>query len=343
MTGAPRLSGLERARAYVSKIPGAIEGNRGDCQTLAVANALLWDFALGPSEALAILREYNARCSPPWTEAELVRKLQSAERQPHCKPRGSLLGATPQPWQTAERKRQASSSPKTQVDPATVAENYLRGFRCGEVDLWEASPVRPPDDWTLDAIALLESLYLPGEQINFVTAFKLVTKKDGTTKANPDGYGTTTERNDLIARLREHGTPRSDAGGWIRMNPLDGAGVDDDNVTAFRFALIESDVLPLDLLMPLLARLPLPTAAILTSGGRSLHSWVRVDCATIEDHRQTVAKMLALLSKFGVDTGNKNPSRLSRLPGVIRGIGAEGDGRQRLLYLNPLPIQKAIL
>jgi len=34
---------------------------------------------------------------------------------------------------------------------------------------------------------------------------------------------------------------------------------------------------------------------------------------------------------------------LSRLPGVQRHIGATGDGRQRLLYLNPTPEQKAIL
>ena len=94
----PQFIAFERARAYVSKIPGAIEGNKGDCQTLAIANVLLWDLALSPSEALVILREYNARCSPPWTEAELIRKLQSAEKQPHSKPRGNLLGEKSSDW-----------------------------------------------------------------------------------------------------------------------------------------------------------------------------------------------------------------------------------------------------
>jgi len=335
------LTTFDRARAYVAKIPGAVEGNHGDCQTLDVANVLVWDFALSPSEALTLLREFNSRCSPPWTEAELVRKLQSAEKQPHAKPRGNLLSES---WQSAEWRTPNKKQPeRPQIDPVTRVENYLRGFRCDEVKLWEPSPIRPPDDWTRDSIALLESLYLPGEKINFVTAFKLATKNDGTTKANPDGYGTTVERNELIARFREHGTPQSNAGGWLRMNPLDGNGTNDANVTAFRFALIECDSIPLELQMPLLAKLPLPTAAILTSGGRSLHSWVKVDCTTAEDYRQTVARMLALLAKFGVDTTNKNPSRLSRLPGVVRHIGAAGDGRQRLLYLNPAPTQKAIL
>jgi regulatory protein RepA len=136
--------------------------------------------------------------------------------------------------------------------------------------------------------------------------------------------------------------PASEAGGWLRMNPTDGNGVEDTNVTAFRFALLESDKLPLDLLLALFAKLPLPIAAIISSAGRSFHAWVRVDADTLNEYRDTVEKMISLLARFGVDTGNKNPSRLSRLPGVIRRIGSEGDGRQRLLYLNPKPVQRAI-
>ena len=126
------------------------------------------------------------------------------------------------------------------------------------------------------------------------------------------------------------------------MNPLDGQGVADVNVTAFRFALIECDAIPFELQLPLLAKLPLPVAAILTSGGRSVHAWVRMDA---ERGRipANVSRMLALLAKFGVDGKNKNPARLSRLPGVVRQTGAHGDGQQRLFYLNPQPKQKAIL
>jgi regulatory protein RepA len=132
--------------------------------------------------------------------------------------------------------------------------------------------------------------------------------------------------------------PRSEAGGWLRMNPLDGLGVADANVTAFRFALIECDGIPFELQMPLLAKLPLPIAVILGSGGRSLHAWVKIDASNADEFRRDVARMLALLAKLGVDT-----ARLSRLPGVVRRIGADGDGRQRLFYLNPQPKQKAIL
>ncbi|MBI2925552.1 MAG: hypothetical protein HYY24_07600 [Verrucomicrobia bacterium] len=335
------LSVVDRARAYVAAIPGAVSGASGHNQTFSVACALVHGFALPKYEALALLREYNQRCQPPWTERELQHKIKSALLACHAKPRGHLLGAAGlafdrNAFSTLPRPKEA---PPVKIDPTTATENFLKGFRCGEVDLWEASAIRPPDDWTKDALALLAFLFEPGELVNFVSAFVL--DRDG--RAKPKGRGETVERDALLAHWRNGGMPRTDAGGWLRMNPMDGQGVADANVTVFRFALIECDAVPLDLQMPLLAKLPLPIAAILTSGGRSLHAWVKVDADSLDDYRQTVARLLTLLAKFGVDGKNKNPSRLSRLPGVVRRIGADGDGRQRLLYLNPEPEQRAIL
>jgi hypothetical protein len=62
----------------------------------------------------------------------------------------------------------------------------------------------------------------------------------------------------------------------------------------------------------------------------------------MSEYRTKVARMLELLARFGVDGKNKNPSRLSRLPGARREIGAADDGVQRLLYLNPRPQEKAL-
>lgn len=321
----PTTTSVDRARAYVAAIPSAVAGDSGHNQTFAVACKLV-QFGLTPAEAWPLLAEYNQRCEPPWSESELRHKLVDAFRRASG---GSGSVGARSPSRIA-RPRAAK------IDPTTATENFLHGFRCDEVDLWEASPVHPPDDWTKDALAVLGSLYRPGEQINFVTGFRL----DGE-KARPSGIGETVERDALIARWQDQ-MPRSEAGGWLRMNPLDGQGVADVNVAAFSFALIECDSVPLDLQMSLLAKLPLPIAAILTSGGRSLHGWVRVDADTSARYRQTVERMLKLLAQFGVDGKNKNPSRMSRLPGVVRGIGAEGDGRQRLLYLNPQPTKKPI-
>jgi regulatory protein RepA len=219
------------------------------------------------------------------------------------------------------------------IDPATLTERWLAGFRADEADLWDRSPIRPPSDWREDGRCLIETLYTPGELVNIVTKFEL---RDG--KAVPGGVGETLTREEWLAG----DMPQSEAGGWLRMNPVDGLGVGDKNVTGFRFALVEFDDLPLELQLSALARLPLPIAALLTSGRRSIHAWIRADEADLEHYKSSVARMLGLLAKFGVDPANKNPSRLSRLPGGLRTADLSEPGKQRVLYLNPSPFPSPI-
>jgi hypothetical protein len=229
--------------------------------------------------------------------------------------------------------RKSAQSRRSRVhhcSPVAQAESFLAGFSCVEADLWEASPWRPLEDWRFDSLMFLAGMYFSGEQINIVTEFST---SGG--KANPKGYGRTLERDKFMRVIRDSGTPQSDAGAWIRMNPTDGKGITDKNITAFRFALLECDYLPLSLQISLFSRLPLPINAILASGGKSLHAWVRVNAPDLASYRSKVGKMFVLLERFGIDQSNKNPSRLSRLVGAQRQIGATEDGWQRLLYLNP--------
>ena len=229
------------------------------------------------------------------------------------------------------------------VDPVVATERCLKGFRCGEADLCHVSPVALEGEARFDGAVLVRSLYAPGEKVNFVTEFVEYTEKSGEVKARPMGKGITLERDALVARFEQNGSDTGQAGGWLRMNPVDGQGISDANVTAYRFALLESDTLPMELQLALFAKLPLPIAAILSSGGRSLHAWVKVDAGDAAEYRAVVPRLLGLLAKFGVDGKNRNPSRLSRLPGARRVIGAVGDGLQRLLYVNPHPEQRSLL
>ena len=84
----------------------------------------------------------------------------------------------------------------------------------------------------------------------------------------------------LIAGLKKHpndvgatmGDWKSEAGAWIRFNPVDGAGVRNENVTRYRYALVESDTLPIEEQYRLYRRLELPIACLVHSGGKSLHA-----------------------------------------------------------------------
>ena len=192
------------------------------------------------------------------------------------------------------------------------------------------------------------ALYDKDDFLNVVTDFTIEQHKDGKQKANPRGAGKTLLRDDWMRSIRDHGAPQSEAGAWIRPNPVkrhgtgkNGASCDCD-VTSYRFCLIESDDLPLDLQLSLWARLPLPIAAIIDSGGRSEQAWVMLNCQSGEEYQAKVKSIYTLLARFGICPSNKNPSRLARLPGAERTIGKREDGGQRLLYLDPEPCEAPI-
>jgi hypothetical protein len=322
---------IERARAYVAKMPGAVSGDGGHDATFSTACKIV-SFGLSWDDAWTLLRDYNSRCEPMWSESQLRHKLEDAFRCVRPRPDSSSTAWFPR----------CDHKPKVKIDPELSVKNFLKGFQCSACDLIAASTCKIPPlicgrHFHRQGAYLIDQLFEPGELVNIVT--NSIVEHD---KARPADAGLTLERNEWEGRLLKSATWQA-GGAWLRMNPLDGRGVADANVTAFRFALIECDVIPFDLQLPLLARLPLPIAAIVSSGGRSLHAWVRIDATDYEDFRHDVSRLLGMLADFGVDSANKNPSRMSRLPGVVRGIGAQGDGRQQLFYLNPNPKQKAIL
>lgn len=111
-----------------------------------------------------------------------------------------------------------------------------------------------------------------------------------------------------------------DTGAWIRFNPLDGKGVKNDNVTEYRYALVESDTLNLEKQYSLMLELQLPIAVMVHSGGKSIHAIVKIDAGDYAEYRQRVDYLYAVCQKNGlnIDSANRNPSRLSRMPGVLR-------------------------
>lgn len=101
---------VDRARAYVAKMPSAIAGAGGHDATFNVARKLVQDFDLREAEAWALLLEYNTRCEPPWSEKELRHKIESAKKahtrapitdRPPPRPRLAVSNPTPIPPEPA--------------------------------------------------------------------------------------------------------------------------------------------------------------------------------------------------------------------------------------------------
>lgn len=110
------------------------------------------------------------------------------------------------------------------------------------------------------------------------------------------------------------------AGAWIRINPLDGKGASKKNVTRYSYCLIESDDLPIKEQEETFKRLNLPIATMVYSGSKSIHAIVKVDATNIQEYEERVQFCYDFLKNNGIsiDTQNKDPNRLSRMPGVTR-------------------------
>lgn len=107
------LTSIDRARAYVSKVPPAISGRCGHDQTFSVAVALVHGFLLSEADALALLREWNQSCLPPWSESDLRYKVRSALSITPRKPKGWLLGeASSHTMQTIDPEAKRAAWPK---------------------------------------------------------------------------------------------------------------------------------------------------------------------------------------------------------------------------------------
>ena len=191
---------------------------------------------------------------------------------------------------------------------------------------------RKPSD---ELITYIETLFQPDDIVAYVT--NDVWMNDGKWMPSKGVY--TRTASELTASLRKHpddigatvGDWKEPAGAWIRFNPVDGNGVKNENVTAFRYALIESDTLPIPEQDAMYRKLELPIAALVHSGGKSLHAIVHIDAKDFDEYRQRVSFLYEFLEKNGleVDKQNRNPSRLSRMPGVTR-----NGNRQYLAAIN---------
>lgn len=106
----PRTGVEERARRYVERMDAAISGSDGHGATFQVAQVLVRGFDLDKSTALDLLREYNSRCQPEWTEKELRHKIDSADATSKLE-RGYLLSDDPEPVRRVEKPSAGATAP----------------------------------------------------------------------------------------------------------------------------------------------------------------------------------------------------------------------------------------
>lgn len=189
----------------------------------------------------------------------------------------------------------------------------------------EGKEIQEPTNWdpAKELTTYLETLFDSDENVGYVTRSW---EKDGKHMPTKGCWDRTAGQ--LIQKIQEYngdignviGDYNPEVGAWIRFNPLDGKGVKNENVSDFRYALVESDSMDLDKQNALIRELELPVACLVYSGGKSIHAIVRIDAVDYQEYRKRVDYLYTVCKKNGleVDQQNKNPSRLSRMPGIER-------------------------
>ena len=188
----------------------------------------------------------------------------------------------------------------------------------------ESEIPQPAEDWKpMDFARYLELMFQDGERVGIVAS---AWNKDGRWVPTKGVWDRTAgELRQLIHECNGDlgkviGDVVPEVGAWVRINPLDGNGCRDENVAAYRHALLESDSDDLATQLGLIREMKIPVSAIVHSGGKSIHALVRVDAKDMAEYRQRVDYLYKVAERYGLttDEANRNPSRLSRLPGVER-------------------------
>ena len=202
-------------------------------------------------------------------------------------------------------------------------DTFISGVSMEMIDLMEESQIRLIDDPAIDGRIVLEILYGLDEFLFIGDVFSREVKK------------VREWLNDDLSKYPH-----------IIPNPMTGeSGFTDtakisyrceNTVKDLRYAVCEMDEVPLDKQVSFWLRcieLKVPVAAVIHSGRKSLHGWVKVDCGDDCDKWESDVKgwLFGEFGKnYGLDGACSNKARLSRLPGHNR----ESGGQQRLLYLN---------
>lgn len=347
---------IERARRYVGRME--LRTETSTMATYNVTRVLLHGFNLSIPEARPILEEWNSRCAVPRDARELEHKLTSTEAQVSQFPRGYLVGDSMPSHPNKKTREAVGIAPKAEV--AKKVEFSPERLKVIAAPWREMASLvwlgnrSAHDPAALDRTDFLRTLY----------------GKSGSRERGKAGNGTkvlvfTDYFSQGQAVWPDEPVPdRGPLGVWFLPAPVDGqyhpnprsrdkggaakmSRRSEESVVSYRYLLLESDKADMRDWLGFIVQVPLPIEAIYTSGGRSIHALVRMDCATKAEWEAEKRAMLPFLMgcvMVGGDRGVLSGVRLSRLPGCWR-LGAEdADGRyqkfavpkpQKLLFVRP--------
>ncbi|HRZ99795.1 MAG TPA: hypothetical protein P5055_03570, partial [Candidatus Paceibacterota bacterium] len=290
-------------------------------------------FGMTKEQSVAYLTARMTR--PPSPSSEVQSAVEFAYKESSS---GPGVSKSRMPGQSAPTPRKPLPEyDESQLRKAAARIQMPRSWRHW---LWERSAIRPDSQ---NAVSFLAKLFEPGET---VLAFDEM-------QARYPKWQLIIESPTMDCRV----PPEMRAGGqgqgiWYLCAPVDGqwhpnprdggklSCRSQEAATAFRYMVWESDEAPFSLWMAMVVQIPARIAAIYTSGGKSVHTLVRIDAASKAEFDAIREQHIRPLCKLGGDVACLSAVRLTRLPGCRR--PAKG-GIQQLLYLAPSAPNKRLI
>jgi RecA-family ATPase len=304
-----------RTTNYIAN--GAQEGSRND-ETFHAACQMR---DAGLSEQAAIVELASIARISGLSESEAITSIKSAYRGAKRESLGNRPTNRPNNHQNSWESKRTNKRPKKakKIEPKPLPEEKVDGIK-----------------------DLLRTCFKESEWICIGDTFE---NEDGEHK--PTG-GTTYKREVLLETLEKRSIQKmfgDPEGIYIRVNPVVEDGKDNKDVTAYRHVLVEFDRdadgnnIPKELQYGAILDSGMPISAVLDSGNKSIHAWIKVDAADKAEYKERVNRVWDHFEHLHLDQQNRNESRYSRCPGVRRRLydkeGREsGWGKQALLAVN---------
>ncbi len=221
------------------------------------------------------------------------------------------------PAQTIVQPITANVIPLDQVIAMGLDTQSLELLQNHRIDPEALSIPWPTPDWRKDFAKLLDALFKPDETIEF--------KISNTPETTAEKVSRILEQSDAIKKIMK--SLDGPEGALLSINATKGEEDAKDESWHYRYVVVDNPKISLAKQLAYYKALNLPCAALVNTGANSVQAWVKINAQDHDEFDERVNFLFNTLDAqgFKVDSVNKNPNQMVRMPGVLR------NGKQQYL------------
>ncbi|MBR2089597.1 MAG: AAA family ATPase [Fibrobacter sp.] len=175
----------------------------------------------------------------------------------------------------------------------------------------------PAADWRKDLAKLLSATFKSDETIEF--------KISNTPTSTQELVSNIIGQDEALKKImRQLDSPD---GALLTINAVKSGADATDESWHYRYVVVDNPKMTLAKQLAYYKALNLPCAALINTGANSVQAWIKIEAVDAEEYNERVDFLFQTLESqgFKVDDGNRNPSQMVRMPGVLR------NGKQQYL------------